>query len=226
MTERWIENLLQMANEAERLDARSVSDGPSLRVGRRMVAWHRWVAPVAGLAAAVLAICVILPIQSHLADRVVVDRAEAGVNICHVPGETRVERVSIDHLVRENSDPAWLLALVRSWNVDCQCLLWDVHTFADGGALADVRPGESLSLDLHAAQSPSVEQVLVLAVAEDRGRLAGATAEDAVELLNCLNSRDIVATGEHDSASYASAVQSCLPQGITVISRPLLASEN
>lgn len=224
MTERWIENLVRMAGEAERLDSSIVADGAQLRSSRRIATWQRWVAPLTGVAAAVLALWVILPIHSRLTERRAVDAGEAGVNICHLPGETRVERVSIGNLVRENSDPAWLLALVRSWNVDCQCLLWDVHKFADGGSLADVRPGESLSLDLHAAQSPAVEQVLVLAVAEDRGRLAGATAEDAVELLNCLNSRDIAAAGEHDSASYASAVQSCLPQGVTVVSRPLLQS--
>jgi hypothetical protein len=227
MSERWLENLVRMAGEAERLDRCALPAAvPARALGGRGGGERRWTRSLTFLAAAALVLCVILP-HAWLTERKPRPvRAASGVNICHLADETRVERVAVDPVVRGSADSAWLLALVRSWNVDCQCLLWELHRFADGGALADVRPGDSLSLDLNVAQSPAVEQVLVLAVADDRSRLAGATSADAVELLNCLNSRDIAATGEHDTAGYASAVQSCLPQGVTVVSRPLLQSEN
>jgi hypothetical protein len=224
MADRWIENLVRMAGEAERLDAHAGANFAVIR-SQPGSGLRRRATSLTALAAAILALAVILPLHARFERERPLARMQSGVDICHLSDETRAERVAVDPIVRESADPAWLLALVRSWNVDCQCLLWDVHRFADGGALKNVRPGESLSLDLNVSQSPAVEQVLVLAVAPDRGRLVGATAGDAAELLNCLNSRDLAAADEHDSGSYASAVQSCLPQGVTVVSRPLLQTE-
>ncbi|MBI5865697.1 MAG: hypothetical protein HZB38_14550 [Planctomycetes bacterium] len=189
-----------------------------LRILRRTETW------AAAAVAAVLVVLMILP--GKRASRPDQNRAgiASGVSpivaVCPMPGETRIAHVAA---APPSAAPAseWMLTLVRSWNPDCDCLLWEIHRWANGSALTGVRPGDSLEVDFNAGHAPAVQQVLVLAFDDDRARLDDAAANDAADLLNCLNSSDVTYGPIADASQYASAVESCLPHGVRVEMHPL-----
>ena len=114
------------------------------------------------------------------------------------------------------SEPCTMVALLRTWNSACECLMWELHQWEDGATLAEVSPGEPVDVRLDVADSPPVQQLLVLAVSRERGDLPD-RPDKAEELLECLNHSAPPLGATEDTASYASAVSACLPQGVTVV---------
>jgi hypothetical protein len=141
--------------------------------------------------------------------------------VCRLPAEATVQRLTVDRTEPTTTEPAYLLALTRTWNRDCDCLLWDLQRWADGAMLASSRGSDTLELNVATGPANALQQVLVLAVAQERAALARSASDGGVELLNCLNSRDLPASGEHDGVTYASALESCLPSGVTIVSHSL-----
>lgn len=223
-----LEMLLRMAHEVELLerDACGIvrrSAGP-----RRGATWRRFAGAVSFAAAACLAWLVAPPRlaspehgSSGGQSAMLASAGIPALNVCRQPADSITQRLTVDRFEATSDEPAYLLALTRTWNRDCDCLLWDLERWADGGLLAASRGSETLELDVTTAQANAFQQVLVLAVAPERSSFARTSSDSGAELLNCLNSRDLPATGEHADATYAKALESCLPPGVTFVSHSL-----
>lgn len=229
MNHHQLESLIRMAFEAERLDAASApAAGPRVHRRARKVD----ISPLAlGLAAALLVFATtqgptISPVAAPTGDLKSVVAPDAArsheVSVCHLPamddGPTRVETFE-----PRVSEPSTLVAILRTWSADCDCLAWRVHEWRDGSLLVDVAPGETVRIELASADQPSIQQVLLLAVAKNRGTLAGVTRNEANELLDCLNSRPLAMGSDIEPAAYASSVASCLPPDVTVVPQTYVA---
>lgn len=127
------------------------------------------------------------------------------------PGDSRV-----DCFQSTAAEACVMLALFRTWNATCQCLMWELHRWEDGATITRVAAGDAVDVSLNVAGSPPIPQLFVVAVARESALLPGAPAE-ADRLLECLNhSAPPLGAGE-DNSSYASAVTACLPSGVTVV---------
>lgn len=227
MKHRELEALIHMAFEVERLDALVA---PAVRRRSRVGTRSLRISSLAvGLAAALLVFAlsrgpVVAPVKPKLIAAKPVDaktRPEE-VSVCHLPAmddsPTRVE--TFEPRVAE---PATLVAILRTWSEDCDCLAWRLHEWRDGSLLHDVAPGETLSIELASADQPSIQQVLLIAVAKNRGTLANVTQNEASELLDCLNSRQLATGPDIEPATYASSVAACLPPDVMVIPQTYVA---
>lgn len=106
-----------------------------------------------------------------------------------------------------------MMALFQTWNSACECLIWELHRWEDGAALASVRAGESVDVPLNVSDDPPVTQMFVVAVARERN----AMPSDAEHLLDCLMRAAPGPGSPNDMAAYSSAVSGCLPEGVTVV---------
>lgn len=138
------------------------------------------------------------------------------VSMCYTPGNVRHGAARVDHFQPSVADRAAIIAIFRAWNSDCGCLLWQLHRDDRGAVVLDAAPGESLDIPLPVEGVPAIEQLLLLAVSKDRAPLNRAAADDADKLLECLNS-SALAVCNADTTACASAVQQCLPSGVTVV---------
>lgn len=211
MTDRELERLIQQVRGLDGFERDSDGVAEPRRVLARLGA--------AGLAAAA---CVALILASRFWQG---PRSEPGphgaamvhraafapsVSFCHEPGSGQPVVDVIKPSISENST---LLALLRSWNPDCQCLAWSLHEWRDGGVVTQASPGDSLTIE-YAREPAPAESLLILAVAKDRAALPQGEAVDA--FLECLNVRTYdVATA--DPAVSAEVVAACLPRGVKVV---------
>lgn len=227
MKNRDLEALIRMAFEAERLDRQAAPALP-----RRAHARTRGIriSPLAvGFAAALLAFALnrgpsTTPTRPERMGATPVDARTrvSGVSVCHLPsmqdGPMRVE--TFEPRVTE---PTTLVAILRTWSEDCDCLAWRLHEWRDGSLVVDVAPGEPVSIELASADQPSIQQVLLIAVAKNRASLLRVTQNEAHELLDCLNSRPLTMGPDIEPATYASSVAACLPPDVTVIPQTYVA---
>lgn len=113
-------------------------------------------------------------------------------------------------------EPVVMLAISRTWDRACSCLVWRVHKWDDGSTVgsADLHTARDLELDV--SDSPPVDQMLLLAVA--RGPESMPTrSDDGKALMECLNSNAPPSALSSDAVFCASTVQACMPQGVTVV---------
>ncbi len=224
-----LENLLRMAHEVELLERDACGGFGQAGGSLRRLGWRR-VASIVSFAAAVgLAWVFVSPLGRLPSDNgssggdssSLAGVAAAALKVCGQAAESTTQRLTVDRFEAMSDEPAYLLALTRTWNRDCDCLLWDLQRWADGAMLAASRGSETLELDVTTTQANAFQQVLVLAVAPERASFARTSSDSGAELLNCLNSRDLPPTGDHADATYAKALESCLPPGVTFISHSL-----
>lgn len=225
MKDRNLETLIRMALEAEQLDA-----APEFaRQPARGRAYPLRVSPLAvGIAAALLVFAfnrspVQPPEPTHGGAVAHLTRPQgAGVSVCHLPamgaGASHVETFE-----PRVSEPATLLAILRTWSEDCDCLAWRLHEWRDGSLVKDVEPGESVSIEVASGDQPSIQQVVLLAVAKNHAALATVAENDASVLLDCLNSRQLATGADLEPAAYANSVAACLPPDVTVIPQTYIA---
>lgn len=170
--------------------------------------------PAAAAAACVLAL---LHPRAALDSR----RAAATVpfQIIHCPGERLDDGLRIDSFEPTASEYCVVLAIFHTWRDDCQCLSWQLHEWEDGGMLAEFAPGQRLDITLDVTDAPPVEQLLVMAVAQNPDDLPS-TIEETYGLMDCLNEVRPPTDPCESAAAYASAVEACLPEGVRVIPQP------
>ena len=95
--------------------------------------------------------------------------------------------------------------------------VWRLYDWGTGASVALATAGEPLDISIDVTDMPVVEQLLVVALA----RLPDDLPDDAAEsqaLLACLNSSSLETDTPEDITGFASAVESCLPPGVTVVS--------
>lgn len=110
-----------------------------------------------------------------------------------------------------------VLAVFRMWDAACQCGQWQLYDWGKGAAVARALAGTPLNIAIDVTDMPSVEQFLVVALAHDAADLPHGESETEA-LLACLNSSPLETEIPEDITGYASALESCLPPGVTVVS--------
>lgn len=110
-----------------------------------------------------------------------------------------------------------MLAIFRAWDSACQCRQWRLYDWGTGGSVATATVGQPLDISLDVTGMPVVEQLLVVALARRPADLPDGAAETQA-LLACLNSSPLETEMPKDITRFASAVESCLPPGVTVVS--------
>lgn len=224
MTDRQLETLLRMAGEAHELFVVGVVPSePAERPAQRIIRFAPARLSVGLAAAATLAAMVALPFSESPSSSPALARATVvPVALCYHPSEKELDRPQVDlfHPVCEAG--CAIVAIFREWNADCQCLSWSVHRFENGSPVADLRPGQPGEIPLNVSDDPPVEQVLVLAVAKSRDSLVAGDRADA--LLACLNESHVSPGPERDVSTYTSAVERCLPEGVTILPQTFVVS--
>lgn len=136
------------------------------------------------------------------------------VQLAYCPAEGA--RASMVQPVADESSV--VMAVMRVWNRECGCLIWQLHEWDNGEVVGELAPGEPLDIPLPGDTTAPAEQVVMVAVAREPGRLPQ-HAEDTAELLDCLyrSYPNDASASDQDTALYASSLQSCLPEGVTVV---------
>lgn len=191
--------------------------------GRRLM--RQWSGPAAAAIAAglLLAFGVLRGVETkteavrRVAALAPVDFRGIPVSVCHEPGQAIEGARRIDHFPATAEEPCLIVAVFRAWDETCQCLLWQLHEWDDEGKTrAQLDPEGPLDIAWNVTNDPPVEQLLVLASSRRPSDLPG-YRDDAVELLECLNSKEPPAAAQGDLSEYASAVSSCLPSSVTLV---------
>lgn len=215
MSDKQLERLLRMAGEIDDLADRATPP----RAAGAWGAKRAWLHVGAGIAAAVL-VSTMLPTAPRgpgtSSPAVEAIGSMVPVSVCYSPGAPTDGGARIETFQPVCEIGCALLAIFREWNDECQCLAWTVHHWADGTPVADLAPGQPVDIPLNVSDDPPVEQVLVLAVATSREALT-MSGDHADELLACLNETSLSPGPERDLSSYTSAVERCLPEGVTIL---------
>ncbi len=172
-----------------------------------------WAASLAVAAALVLALRTPVWVPPHPAPRI------PALEIDYQAGYAADASTRIATFRPCSDQDAYALVLFRGWSEDCACLTWRVHEFADGALLARLAAGEPVEITLEIAETPPVEQFIILALARRRGDLPAGSRE-ALRLLDCLNDAAPPSWAGEPGEHYAAAVQTCLPGSAQVVRQP------
>lgn len=112
-----------------------------------------------------------------------------------------------------------MVAIFRAWSADCNCLDWRLHRFEDDATQTMLNAGDSVDIELAMTDAPPVEQALILLVASHSDALPS-DVESARPLIGCISDQTPVDARSTESFSYASAVSSCVPPEVTLVSHP------
>ena len=118
--------------------------------------------------------------------------------------------------VTEASQQFAMMALLRTWSNECECLSWTVHEFEDGGTVAMVDQLNRREVAIDVADAPPVAQLLVVAAADRRTDLPTTPAQTEA-LLACLNDRPVAHETEVDAVALSDNVMACLPHDVAVV---------
>ena len=238
MTDRQIESLVRMAVEidaleqsaADRRRATQSANGPgpvwTLADARAAAppgdnrGWTR--RRLIGLGAAAAAACFAMMTPPRGDSGPVPTRFATPADIRFVSMAEGPGADAPQHLLSTGDRGSFVLAALAEWSGDCDCLRWRLHEWEHGGLLAQANAGQTLGITVLPSDRPPAERLLVVAASHSAADLP-ATVEEADDLLACLNGAagdDGCITG--NAASYASAVQKCLPVGVTVVQRSLI----
>ena len=115
-----------------------------------------------------------------------------------------------------------VLAVLRTWSSECQCLVWDLHRWDTGETIARSRAGESVDLvtNLRVNEPPPLDQVVLFAMARNRADLPAPGAESD-RFLDCLLGASPASDIGVTSDNYAKTVRTCLPPTVTVVPQML-----
>lgn len=214
MTGPQLEQLLRMAGEAARLE----------RVAEQRLeasAWRgsRWLAVMTSVAAAACLVALLPnpaspPAQPSSSRNDVIVEASGPVEI-QLTAHDSGQRVDVD-FDRPADEPWAVVALVREFQRECQCLCWRLVEL-DGSAVARVMDDHTLQLTSHhasAGDEPEEALLVVAAARQPDGFVSQhSTPEQVVSCLNEAATHE-VAGGD---AVYAATVSACLPPGATVL---------
>ncbi len=207
MNDRTLERLIQMAMEARDLEApihpRELPRS-RFRVGR----------PLSALAAAACLMVILSLPQTEDGAR---HGSLVGIDVRRMPARLLADGERVERFRAESREHCTIMVIMRTWARECQCLAWELHRWEDGRPLEAIDPNEFVEIPLLIADAPPVQQLLVIAASREAHALPR-LGEETDALMACLDRASLGAHGE-DSATLASAVQACLPDGVTVVPR-------
>jgi len=276
MTERELENLIEMVVEADRLDEPHLGAGDArdsaaclrfamwddIAAGRatlsnaerrhvlacrtctargrafgltvRAAPRRRLVLHAAGAALA-LAACLLIVVQ--IAGRSIFRQDQPGnvpriianaggraanVTVDYAAGDVGIDDRRVDCFQPNVPEHSVILAVMRRWDEACECMVWKLHHWENGETATAAGPEAAPSIAMDVTDDAPVEQLLLVAVSRDPADLPDSAAE-ADALLECLNSSCPPLSPPDDALACASAVQSCLPAGVSVVPQTFVA---
>jgi hypothetical protein len=209
MDDRRLESLIRMAREAEDFSAEctTISKRP---ITRNMTL--RTAAPFLGVAASIgLVLCAGRPAAAPAPRAALPDTCVVSPTVA--AGPTVVRSIAVE--------PTSLLAILRTWSDECECLQWRVHEWSDGQNLARLKPGEPLDVPVNVGGE--VDQVVYLAFSKDGGRFGTAPA-GTDRIIDCLNRySDYDGRPLEGGSGNGATVRGCLPSDVTVVQHTVAA---
>ncbi len=208
MRDRQVELLTRMLREADGLD------GPNYAASRDFGGgnWSRTIGALIGVAA-----CLMIFLRPQIPVGNGSFQAQIPFNVRYLPSVgSSTDGLRTDCLQSSSAESCSVLALLRRFSSECQCLVWDVHRWEGGDLVKLAAPGEALELlvDLEET-SPTVDQVVVFAVAKNSSDLPQ-SVHDADALLECL----VHTSTEPDNGgalANADAVGRCLSSNVMIV---------
>jgi len=219
-----LDKLIRMAAEAEALETELTGvrrGAPSaLRIPPATMSRRFWLAGIPTAVAAGWALWIAVA-PRPTAESPIVANSEVQVRrIAGLPPATTPCVVTFDASSQQQMS---MMAILRTWSDECECLSWQVHRFQDGSTVARVDEINNQQLDIPVGNAPPVAQLLVVAAANRTEDLPDNAAENKA-LLDCLNERPYASDDEPDVFALATAVESCLPMGVAVVPKPFVAA--
>ena len=230
LTDQDLEKLIRALGEIEQMEcARSAGEsgssaGPLLRPQFQRAApnRHSWTRiAVASLAAAA---CLLLqlrpqipanPIGARLAETLPLLRTSY---IPEVDPHTHAAQPR-DCVQSTPAESCSIVAVLRTFSSECQCLVWDLYQWDTGTVVARAKPGEPIEVVTARPQAPpSLSQVVVFAIARERDLLPSSGTETN-HFLDCLMAESPASDANAGVEQYASTVKACLPDNVTVVSQ-------
>lgn len=137
--------------------------------------------------------------------------------LCHDPSIDDGEEPGLAHFRTVAEETCYVVALFRACDEGCSCLGWELFEWdAHGHTMAALSPDETLDIALSVADASPVGQLLLLASSGPPSDLPS-TPDEAAQLLACLDEVSVSGCEDDDMSAYASAVQACLPESVTLV---------
>lgn len=114
-----------------------------------------------------------------------------------------------------------VLAMYRTAAGDCQCVNWQVNEWRDERRLSDFDPAELLEIALGVNCAPSIEQLLIFAVAWDKDDPP--TDEEAEALAACAADASLPLRLADDAWAQALVDGTCVPDDAIVVAHAFTA---
>lgn len=210
MNDHALEKLIRLAAEAGDIDR--FVPRPSLPNRFRLIR------PMGALAAAAALMVLIGAPQSLNGPS---RGALVGIDVRRLPSRVLTDGQRVERFRAQSQEHCTIMVIMRIWARECQCLAWELHRWEDGRPLEAIDPDEFVDIPLAISDAPPVQQLLIVAAARSSRGLPR-LGEETDALMACLDRASLAAHGE-DSTLLASAVQACLPDGVTVVPRSFVA---
>lgn len=193
------------------------ADLPTHRVRRRL-----WIRVVAGSFAA--AACVLLQVRPGLQNHTMpIAVAGVPVRMSYLPEVNHQQNGRRDCVQSTPAEPCSVVAVLRTFSAECQCLVWDLYRWDTGTVIARAKPGEPVEVMTTPRQAPpSLSQVVVFAVARERDLLPS-SGVDTERFLDCLLTESPASDSSAGLEQYATTVKACLPGDVTIVPQFLAA---
>ena len=230
MNDKELERLLWMACEIDEIEqlagkradpeagapARAPADDDIvIRIGRGGLGRRGWRAALS-IGAVAAAACLWFFLRLPAEQSSVQQASALPLQVAYCPGVPFTDGQRIDRFEPNSPEYCVVLAIFRTWQQGCRCLVWQLHEWEDGRTLAELMPGDVPDIELDVTDAPPVEQLLVVAISPRASDLP--SSDDEVDgLLQCLNELSPPTESCESAEVCAMAVESCLPEGVTVV---------
>jgi|GEM_PF-3506102 len=221
MNENDLKNLIRMAVEIDEIDRGALQGDlaptnatviPISRATRRKRLIKQLTWPVAAAVALTLSF---FP-SANRAPRDLGLASSGSFEVVHCPAVPVLNGKRVDRFRPSPGEKCSVLAVFHSWQIDCQCLAWQVYEWEDGRSFAELTPGQIHDITLDVTDAPPLEQLLVVLIANKSEDLPVCNPYSCV-LLDCLNEIAPPTDPRANAAAYASAVRSCVPDSVRVV---------
>ncbi|MGE3167099.1 MAG: hypothetical protein AB7O52_19510 [Planctomycetota bacterium] len=139
------------------------------------------------------------------------------VSIRYLPSVKSGSDQRVDHFELLAEEDCVVLVLLRTWDAECACLRWRVHSWLDREGCLDPRralaSGESIELPVDVSHVPPCEQAVMVATARHIDELPLDFAE-ASAVVACMDGSSPDETPDADVVAMLSGAPSCFPREV------------
>lgn len=140
------------------------------------------------------------------------------VSIRYLPAN-KSDGERVDHFELFAEEDCVVLVLMRTWDEDCACLRWRVHSWLDREGCLDPRrtlkSGESITLPVDVSNMPPCEHAVMVATARHLDELPIDFTE-AAAVADCMEGSAPDGTPDADVVAMLSGAPSCFPREVSL----------